>query len=245
MKKLIFNFGLIVFVFFVKPETQAQTAHKLLRQADRNYFNNDYKKAEENYTKAQQAQRTSKGDFNLGNAVYQQQRYDDAAKQYDDVIAKTQDKQLKFNSLYNKGNAHFWKKEYDKAIDAYKNALRMNPNDTDTKKNLALAQRFLQQQQQQQNKDKQNQDKNKKNDDKDQQNQENKDPNNKNPQDPNQQNKDQQNKNQQQQQPQNPQQAMAKEQAKQVLQIMDDEERKVQQRLRKGKPKPSRSSKDW
>ena len=174
-------------------------------------------------------------------------------KQYDDVIAKTKDNQLKFNSLYNKGNAHFAKKEYDKSVESYKNALRMNPSDVDAKTNLALAQRMLQQQQQQE-RDKKNQDKNKQNNDKDKQNQQNKDPQNKNQQDPNQQNKDKNAQNKPPQQPQqNPQQnqnqaaqqEMKKDQARQILQIMDDEERKVQQRLRKGKPKPSRSSKDW
>ena len=175
-------------------------------------------------------------------------------KQYDDVIGKTKDNQLKFNSLYNKGNAHFAKKEYDKSVESYKNALRMNASDVDAKTNLALAQRMLQQQQQQQERDKKNQEKNKQNNDKDKQNQQNKDPQNKNQQDPNQQNKDKNAQNQPPQQPQqNPQQnqnqaaqqEMKKDQARQILQIMDDEERKVQQRLRKGKPKPSRSSKDW
>ena len=201
--------ALSLFIFAAQNDIAAQTAHTLLRKADKNYLNNDYKSAEENYTKAQLAQRTDKGDYNLANSIYQQQRYDEAGKQYGEIAAKTKDNNLKFNSLYNKGNAHFWKKEYDKSIDSYKTALRMNPKDYDAKKNLALAQRMLQQQQQQQ-KDKENQD------DKKEQNE----------------------------QPQT-QQEMKKEQARQILKIMDDEERKVQERLRKGKPKPSRSTKDW
>ncbi len=244
--------SLSILIFTSGTVVSAQTAHTLLRKADRDYLNNDYKSAEENYTKAQKAERSSKGDYNLANSIYQQQRYDEAAKQYGDIAAKTQDNKLKFNSLYNKGNAHFWKKEYDKAIDSYKNALRMNPNDTDAKKNLALAQRMLQQQQQQQQKDKENQDKNNKNDDKDnkdKQNEQNKDQN-QDKQDPNQKDKQDQNPQQPQQNPQQnqqqqSQQEMKKDQARQILQIMDDEERKVQQRLRKGTPKPSRSTKDW
>lgn len=249
--KGFFKIALCIFIFILVTDASAQTAHTLLRKADRDYLNNDYKSAEENYTKAQKAERSTKGDYNLANSIYQQQRYDESAKQYGDIATKTQDNKLKFNSLYNKGNAHFWKKEYDKAIDSYKNALRMNPNDMDAKKNLALAQRMLQQQQQQQQKDKENQDKNNKNNDK--QNEQNKDENqdeNQDKQDPNQKGKQDQNPQQQQQNPQqNPQQQsqqeMKKDQARQILQIMDDEERKVQQRLRKGKPKPSRSTKDW
>ena len=249
--KGFFKIALCIFIFILVTDASAQTAHTLLRKADRDYLNNDYKSAEENYTKAQKAERSTKGDYNLANSIYQQQRYDESAKQYGDIATKTQDNKLKFNSLYNKGNAHFWKKEYDKAIDSYKNALRMNPNDMDAKKNLALAQRMLQQQQQQQQKDKENQDKNNKNNDK--QNEQNKDENqdeNQDKQDPNQKGKQDQNPQQQQQNlQQNPQQQsqqeMKKDQARQILQIMDDEERKVQQRLRKGKPKPSRSTKDW
>ena len=230
--------ALSLFIFAAQNGIAAQTAHTLLRKADKNYLNNDYKSAEENYTKAQLAQRTDKGDYNLANSIYQQQRYDEAGKQYGEIAAKTKDNNLKFNSLYNKGNAHFWKKEYDKSIDSYKTALRMNPKDYDAKKNLALAQRMLQQQQQQQQKDKENQDKNNKNnkkDKKDKQQQEQ----NQQKQDQNQDDKKEQN-----EQPQT-QQEMKKEQARQILKIMDDEERKVQERLRKGKPKPSRSTKDW
>lgn len=252
MRGSFLKITLCILTYSSLTDVSAQTAHTLLRKADRDYLNNDYKSAEENYTKAQKAERTSKGDYNLANSIYQQQRYDEAAKQYGDIAAKTQDKSLKFNSLYNQGNAHFWKKEYDKAIDSYKNALRMNPNDMDAKKNLALAQRMLQQQQQQQQKDKENQDKNNKNDNKDnkdKQNEQNKDQN-QDKQDPNQKDQQDQNPQQPQQNPQqNPQQQsqqeMKKDQARQILQIMDDEERKVQQRLRKGKPKPSRSTKDW
>jgi Ca-activated chloride channel homolog len=248
---IFFNLvALFIFISGLNKSVSAQTAHKLLRQADRNYGNTDYKQAEENYTKAQQAQRSSQGDYNLANTIYKQQRYDEAAKQYEDIAAKTQDKKLKFNSLYNKGNAHFAKKEYDKSVESYKNALRMNPNDSDAKKNLALAQRMLQQQQQQQDRDKKNQDKNKDNQDKNQQNKDPKDPKDQNQQnkDPKNQNPNQQNQQQQNQQQQNQsqqQQELKKDQARQILQIMDDEERKVQQRMRKGKPKPSRSTKDW
>ncbi len=236
-KKYLQFAALSIFIFAAQNDVAAQTAHTLLRKADKNYLNNDYKSAEENYTKAQLAGRTDKGDYNLANSIYQQQRYDEAAKQYADIAIKTQDNKLKFNSLYNKGNAHFWKKEYDKSIDSYKNALRMNPKDSDAKKNLALAQRMLQQQQQQQ-KDKENQDKNNKNKNKDKKNKQQQEQNQQ------QQNQNQDDKKEQDEQPQT-QQEMKKEQARQILKIMDDEERKVQERMRKGKPKPSRSTKDW
>jgi Ca-activated chloride channel homolog len=234
----------------------SQTAHQSLRAGDAGFAKNDFKKSEENYRRALEAERSSKATYNLGNAIYNQKRYDEAIQQYDDATKRTSDNNLKANSLYNKGNAHFWKKEYPKSIEAYKNALRLNPHDEDAKKNLALAQRFQKkeeeqkkQQEQQQNKDKKD-DKNKNDKDKQQQNPNDKDQNKDNKDDKDKQDKNQKEPNQPDQNPkQNPQeqaqQDLKKEEAKRMLQIMDDEERKVQQRLKKGAPRPSRSTKDW
>ena len=231
----------------------AQTAHQSLRAGDADFAKNDFKQSEENYRRAFEADKSSKSSYNLGNAIYNQKRYDEAIKQYDDVINKTSDKTLKINSLYNKGNAHFWKKEYPQAVDAYKNALKIDPLDADTKRNLALAQRFLKKQQEEEKK-KQDQQKNKDNKDGKDKKDADKQPQNPNDKDPqkrgNQQDKGKNSPNQPDQNPkQNPQeqaqQDLKKEEAKRMLQIMDDEERKVQQRLKKGSPRPSRSAKDW
>jgi Ca-activated chloride channel homolog len=229
---------LILALFFLKTTAFSQSAHKLLRKADGFYQNGNFKMAEENYRKSLEKQPAEKGNFNLGNSIFQQQRYDDAIMQYSDLASKSKDNTLKSNSLYNKGNAHFLKKEYEQAVNAYKESLRLNPKDADAKINLAKAKRLLEEQQKQQNQDK-NQDK--KNDKKDKKNQD--------------QNQDQQNQNQQQNQEpdkqpsknkkQQSQQDLKKEDAKRMLQVMDEEERKVQQRMKKGNPKPSRSAKDW
>jgi Ca-activated chloride channel homolog len=243
MQRLILNFSFLILmapsVFF------AQTAHKMLRKGDAEYMSKDYKSAEENYRKANELERTNKGSFNLGNTIYLQQRYDEAIKHYEDAAGRAKSNDLKANALYNKGNAHFWKNDYANAEKAYKESLILNPKDEDAKRNLALVKKLIKkQQQQQQNKDKnkdQNKDKDKKDD---KQNQDKNNP----------ENKDQQQKDQNQEVDQNaqnnrpegtPAQDLKKEEAKRMLQIMDDEERKVQQRLKKGKAKPSKSDKDW
>ena len=244
---------IIVFILTPSVSSLAQTAHQSLRQGDADFAKNDFKKSEENYRRAYEAERSSKPSYNLGNAIYNQKRYDEAIKEYENAVSKASDKNLKANSLYNKGNAHFWKKDYAQSVDAYKNALRINPNDADTKQNLALAQRFLKKQQEQEKKKQEQQqnpqnkdDKNKNDKDKQGQN-----PNDKNPQKTdNQQDKNKKDSNKPDQNPnQNPQeqaqQDLKKEDAKRMLQIMDDEERKVQQRLKKGTPHPARSAKDW
>lgn len=230
------NYWIVILaLFFLKTTAFSQSAHKLLRKADGFYQNGNFKMAEENYRKSLEKQPAEKSTFNLGNSIFQQKRYDDAIMQYSDLASKSKNNTLKSNSLYNKGNAHFLKKEYEQAVNAYKESLRLNSKDADAKINLAKAKRLLEEQQ--------NQDKNqeKKNNKKDKKNQD--------------QNQDQQNQNQQQNQEpdkqpsknqkQQSQQDLKKEDAKRMLQVMDEEERKVQQRLKKGNPKPSRSAKDW
>jgi Ca-activated chloride channel homolog len=227
----------------------SQSAHKHLREGDAAYLRKNYKKAELDYRNAQEAERSYKGSFNLGNSLYMQQRHDDALQIYADVAKRGIDNDMRSQAFYNQGNTHIIKNEYDKAIDAYKQSLRLNPNDEDAKKNLAFAKKMQKKQQQQQ----QNQDKNQQqppqnqpqNEDKNQQPQpQNQDKNQQQQPPPNQpQNQD---KNQQ-QQPQNQQpQNMSKDNAERLLQIMDNEDQKVQQRLKKGKPsKKKPSTKDW
>ena len=246
--------NLIFFIFIlIKTTTFSQTAHKMLREGDASYKKEDYKTAEENYRKSLETQSSSKGNFNLGNAIFKQQRFDDAIKQYDEIRNKSSDNSLKSSALYNKGNAHFWKKEYDKAVESYKESLRLNPKDEDAKTNLAKAKKMVQEQQKQQQKqqNQQNQQQNqkdkkdeqKKNDQQNEQQNQQQQPQNQEQQ--NQQQNQEPDKQPQQNQQQPPQQDLKTEEAKRMLQIMDDEERKVQQRLKKGKSKPSRSSKDW
>jgi Ca-activated chloride channel homolog len=272
---VLFPFFLQIIAFislFLPPSVSvAQTAHQLSRQGDRDFTNDKYKEAELSYRRAQEQKRDDRTAYNLGNSIYKQQRYDEALEHYGKIADKTKDNTLKSNSLYNQGNAHFYKKDYEKAVDNYKKALRLNPQDMDAKRNLAVAKRYLDKQKQEQQKQQQNQgDKNQQNQNQDQQNKDNK---NQNKDEQNKQNQDKQNQNQQNQGDKNQQQAqnqqgqqnqqqnadpnaqqnpqqmaqqdLKKEDAKRMLQIMDDEERKVQQRLQKGKARPSRSSKDW
>ncbi len=243
-KVIIFIFTPSVFCTF-GGQLSAQTAHKMSREGDAAYVKKDYKLAEENYTKSLTSQASQKAKYNLGNSIYMQQRYDDAIKQYDEVAAKTNDNQLKTNALYNKGNAYFWKKDYKNAIEAYKDAARLNPRDEDIKMNLAKAKKMQEIQKQEEEKQKKNQNKGDKKDDKNKE----QDPKNQDKNDPKNQQKPEENKDPQQNPNQDPkqkaQQDLKKEDAKRMLQIMDDEERKVQQRLKKGNANPARSGKDW
>ena len=227
-------------------EAQAQDAHKWLLKGDKAYEDKNFSEAEVNYRRALEKDNSAQGAYNLGNSTYRQERYDEAVRHYESVTESARDNVTRARAFHNLGNAHFQNQKYKESIDAYKNALRLNPDDMDTRRNLVNALRRLppppppqsQQGDSQQQKD-QNQ----------QQNQQQQQQQNQSPQQDPQDNENQDENDQQQQQPSSGQQEqpqdLSKEEARQLLEIMDQEEQKVQQKLRKAQAKNKKSSKDW
>lgn len=229
----------------------AQTAHKHLREADASYQHGDFKTSEEKYKKADEIQPTERTRYNLGNAMYRQKRLEEATKQYESVIKQPNaTTEMRAKALHNLGNIQFEKKDYSKAIESYRNALKINPKDVATKRNLAIAQKYLpppppqKQQNQQQNNNQNNENKQNQQQQNQNENKENKQNQTGNEGQDTQQNQQQNNQNNN-PSPQQQQQQMSHDDLRQMLQIMENEEKKVQQRLQKGKPKPNRSAKDW
>ena len=149
-------------LLFGQLALQAQSAHRLLREGNEAYKSDAYAGAEEAYRKSLEANSTARGHYNLGNAIYQQGRYDEAVRRYEHVIGNTDEAEVRAQAYHNLGNAHFQAQDYEKSVEAFKNALRQQPGDRSAQYNLAQAQRQLkmqqQQQQQQQQNDQQNQD---------------------------------------------------------------------------------------
>lgn len=219
----------------------AQKERKYIRQGNKEFESKDYDESEVLYRKAMDLdeKKTHKPVFNIGDALYKQEKYEDAADQFINLADYELSNEEKAKIYHNLGNSLLKQKKYKESIEAYKNALRKNPNDMDTKYNLVYAQKKLDEQQQQnqnqdqnkdKNKDQQNQDKNK-----DQQDKENEDKQDQN-QDKNQQNKEDQNKDQkqdQQQQQQKPE--ISKEDAERILQALANDEKKTQQKVKEQK----------
>ena len=224
-------------LLFCSAMLTAQPAHKDLRQADKAYQNGNFPEAELGYRKAIEKDNSIKGNYNLGNTTYRQEHYDESIKHYQAAAEVAKDRSTKARAYHNLGNALYKKGQYKESVEAYKNALRQNPNDIDTKRNLTNALRRLPppQQQNQQNDKKDNKDKDKQN----QENQQQKDSD----QSPDQ-NQDQNQKQKSSGQKEQPQD-LNKQEAKELLEIMDQEEQKVQQKLKKAQAKKGRSAKDW
>ena len=132
---------------------------KNVRAGNKQYHKEQFTEAEIAYRKGIDVNpRSTEGIYNLGNTLYHQEKYQEAAEQYQ-LIAGQSTRMLNEDpdnaerlaqTFHNIGNVGMKSQEYQQSIEAYKNALRLNPNDDETRYNLALAQKLLEDQQQEQ-----------------------------------------------------------------------------------------------
>jgi len=189
------------------------------------YDQKKFADAEVNFKKGlEKASDSFEANFNLGDAYYKQGRYDESIKSFQSSLELTEDPDLKAKTFHNIGNSLLKSQKIKESIEAYKNALKINPNDKETKYNLSYALSLLekQQNQQQQNKDQQD----KKDQNKDQQ-------------------KDQKKENQNKQNQQQQQNKISKEEAERILEALKNNEKDLQKQLRKKKGVIVRTEKDW
>jgi len=128
----------------------APSAEKLNNEGNDSFAKEAYLEALADYQSAQiQSPELAEPYYNAGNAFQKQGNLESATMQTKQAIRQAEG-DLAQNSYYNLGNSYFLTEDWPSAIDAYKEALRLNPDDQDAKYNLELALKNLQQQQQQQ-----------------------------------------------------------------------------------------------
>lgn len=213
----------------------SQKEKKYIREGNKHFGKEEYENSEVSYRKALEEESNSfNALFNLGDAIYKQEKYEDAAGEFNGVTQMNTDKINRAKTFHNLGNSLLKANRLEESIGSYKNALRNNPDDLETKYNLAYAQDLLkqQQQQQQQDHDQKPKDQNQ-NQDKEQQ------------QDRQEQKQEQQDKNKQQQQPKPDQ--ISKEDAKRLLEALANDEKNIQEKVKKAKAKQKRvrTTKEW
>jgi tetratricopeptide (TPR) repeat protein len=217
------RFGFIVPFSLWAFAAQAQNANKLMREGLLAYKKGEYGIAMEKYNEAMKKNADRNlANYNMGAAYYKAGKPDSALMYWQSVATSEKDKNLQSKVWHNIGNSFAKQKQYDKAVDAYKRSLRLNPEDEDTRYNLAYCQRQMQQQQQQQqqqNQQQQNQEK-----------QNEKKEENKNDKKDKQENKEN----------------MTREEAERLLNALDNKEKELHERKKdKREGKPVNPEKDW
>lgn len=221
--------AIVMLMMLMAGNAQAQNDRQLIRQGNREFRAQQYEKAEATFRKACAANANNpEAHYNLGCALQAQQKDSMAITCYEKAAKMQPDKMRRAQAFHNMGVICQQKKMFAEAIDAYKESLRCNPKDDETRYNLALCMKQLK------NQPKQNQQKNQ-NDNKD-----NKDKNK--DQDKNQEKNKPDEKKQQDQQEQ-----MSKDNAEQLLNAAMQQEQATQQRLKKAQqqPRKSRHQKNW
>jgi len=144
LKKLVW----VILIYATSALAQKENKH--IRSGNDFFDEENYKEAEVDYMKALEAKPESfKGQFNLGGALYKQENFEDATKLYGSLSERDVDAEERANSLYNLGNSFLKAQKYAESVEAYKNALRLKPDDMDAKYNMEYAKKMLQNQQSQ------------------------------------------------------------------------------------------------
>ena len=139
INKTLINYALLMFISMGSIMSQQNEYESLIKKGN-NSFEDNTALSEQNYRKAiSYSPEFVKGQYNFSNNLYKNEYYDEAllnqleASKY----AKTRaDKHLIFHNI---GNILMKKKMCKEAVEAYKNALKNNPKDDESRYNLALA----------------------------------------------------------------------------------------------------------
>ena len=270
---LVFNFGTSIIAQEANTEKQ-----KVLKESKEFLSKASYEMENDNFSLAEAAYREAiatnpeedTGKYNLGIAYYDKEMNDVAMSRFKQAAAVADTKSDKHKVFHNLGNTFMNEKLYKEAVESYKNALRNNPKDEETRYNYALAKELLEEQEknsggddnkenQENQEDKQEEEKkenqdnknNKKNkEDGDQKNEQNKGEEEQDKKEGNE-NEDkgkpeEPNDKKQQQQPTEPGK-LSPQQVKNLLEAMNNEEKKVQEKINAKKQKGTKvkPEKDW
>jgi len=217
----------ILFLVFFSAAGFGQSGKKYVREGNRNFYEKEFEESEVSYRKAINKEADLfDANFNLGDALYKQEKFDEAATNFDGLTNRVENEKELAKAYHNLGNSFLKSQKIEQSIEAYKNSLRYYPDDQETKYNLSYAQDLLKKQQQQKKNQKQNQDQ-KQNKDQQEQNK----------------NEQQKDKQEQQKQPQK----ISKEDANRLLNALANDEKKIQEKVKKAKAKAQRiqTEKDW
>jgi tetratricopeptide (TPR) repeat protein len=274
---ILFSFC-VTFSFSQDKKEQDKVA---LKKANDLVFEGNQLASEDAFVEAEMAYRraisenpsSTIGAYNLANSYYSKGSLDEALYRQQEVVNTSTSKDEKHRAFHNIGNILMKNKKCKEAVEAYKNALRNDPTDEETRYNLGLAKECAEQQQQNQdqNKDENKDNKDQQDENKDKQDQQDKDKEGDNKEDQkdkgdqdkkegedqkdedgkpkeDKQDKGKEGDQQKDQQKPKPQQGkLSDQQIKSLLEAMNNQEQKVQEKLNAQKQKgvKVKTEKDW
>ena len=138
------------FMFCCGAVFAQKAERKNVREGNKLYETEKFTEAEIAYRKSLEVNpRSSEGTYNLGNALYKQKKFPEAAEQYQllagqgEKMIETPEGKARLAEIYhNVGNIGMQSKEYAKSVEAYKQSLRLNPKDDETRYNCCTISRI-------------------------------------------------------------------------------------------------------
>lgn len=143
---------LLVFMALISAfESFAQEERRYVRRGIEHLNDEDYIKAEAEFREALRHNPNSfEAGYNLATTLFRLERYDDAIEQLQAIAPYTDDKEQIARLYHNLGNSYLYNQDINNSIEAYKESLRQNPDDDETRYNLIAAQKLKEEQEQQQ-----------------------------------------------------------------------------------------------
>ena len=238
---------LIILSFLMSFNSFAQNKKSYLRDGNKLYADSSYNEAEMQYRKSlEKDQDYFNASFNLADAVYKQERYEESSALFDALKDNAPTETDLAKVYHNLGNSLVKEQKIEEAIDAYKSSLRINPKDKDTRHNLAITQKQKQQQEKEQEnkdeKDEQEQDKEGENKEGENKEEEKEDKKESKPKE-----KKEEKEGKKESKPEEKKEEMSKETAEKMLEAIQQKEKELQEELQKKKLKGKRVKvlKDW
>lgn len=245
---------LFLIIIFNILLTYSQSERKYIRDGNKNFSDSSFVKSEINYKKSLEINPDyDAAIFNLSNSLQKQKRFDESEEYLKKIIDNSNDSSIISDSYYNLGNNMLQQQKINEAIDAYKNCLRINPKDEEARYNLTKSLSLLNQnnnsdKSQDKNNDsddkKENQDSGQTDGDNKKENEEQNDTDNKSSDSD--QKKSKNDSEQSSHSSNEKQNSLSKDEIKRMLEALDREEKKVQDKMKKiNASQTKKLEKDW
>src|SRR5690554_3914651 len=232
MRHIIINYSMLLLLLTAAASnTAAQEERPHVRRGVALLEQERFAEAEAEFRSALQLKPSSfEAAYNLGTALFRQEKYDEALQQLQATTPFANDDKQRLASLFhNLGNSYLFGQNIDQSIEAYKQALRHNPLDDETRYNLIAAMKLKDEQEEQEEEQQDQQEQEQQEQEQEQQEQE----------------QEQEQQDQQQQQQQDSE-GISRENAERLLQALEEDEKELLEKMNQNREKqPVRIEKNW